>query len=282
MLTGGRKVLGEFKERLEDAIKTKRSRLGINLDPLPESDVELPNGMDMNTFLDQAIDSVAPFVTAFKLNTQHFIYRFPTQRIEELVRKIHSHGVPVIADHKLADIGSSNSVAVYRIIERMGFDGITIHPIIGWEDGIDIISEQTKKLNAGLFSVIYMSHLGAKDFYDLEIRGKPLYDLFLDQALERNLTGIVVGATRTRKLDEISRKILKTKSRPVILTVGYGKQGGDVNEIPSSVLQLNFLAFIGRSVLYSYLNDTKVSFSQAIEGSAKEYRDLLNNRIARK
>jgi len=238
--------------------------------------------MDINTFLDQAIDSAAPFVTAFKLNTQHFIYRFPTRRIEELVMKIHSHGVPVIADHKLADIGSSNSVAVYRIIERMGFDGITVHPIVGWEDGIDVISEQAKRSKAGLFSVIYMSHPGAKDFYDQEIRGKPLYNLFLDQALERNLTGIVVGATRTDKLDEISRKILESKSRPVILTVGYGKQGGDFNEIPSSVLQLNFLAFIGRSILYSYLSDKKVSFSETINSRAKQYRDVLNNRIARK
>jgi len=232
--------------------------------------------------LDQAIDSAAPFVTAFKLNTQHFIYRFPTHKIEELVRKIHSHGVPVIADHKLADIGSSNSVAIYRIIERMGFDGITIHPIIGWEGGIDVISEQAKRSKAGLFSVIYMSHPGAKDFYDLEIRGKPLYNLFLDQALERNLSGIVVGATRPEKLDEISRKILESKSRPIILTVGYGKQGGDFNAIPSSALQLNFLAFIGRSVLYSYLDDKKVSFSECIKNRTEEYKDLLNTRIARK
>ena len=237
--------------------------------------------MDINSFLDQAIDSAAPFVTAFKLNTQHFIYRFPAQKIEELVTKIHSHGVPVIADHKLADIGSSNSVAIYRIIERMGFDGITIHPIIGWEGGIDVISEQAKRSKAGLFSVIYMSHPGARDFYDQEIHGKPLYDLFLDQALERNLSGIVIGATRSEKLDEISRKILQTKSRPIILTVGYGKQGGDFNEIPSSALQLNFLAFIGRSVLYSYLDDKKVSFSEGIRNKTKEYRDLLNNRIAR-
>ncbi|MFQ6011374.1 MAG: hypothetical protein ACE5KG_04295, partial [Nitrososphaerales archaeon] len=68
-MKGGRIVTREFKDRLEDAIKAKKSRLGINLDPLPESEVDLPKGMDLDTFLDTAIDSGAPFATAFKLNT---------------------------------------------------------------------------------------------------------------------------------------------------------------------------------------------------------------------
>ncbi|MFQ6011087.1 MAG: orotidine 5'-phosphate decarboxylase / HUMPS family protein, partial [Nitrososphaerales archaeon] len=217
-----------------------------------------------------------------KLNTQHFIYRFSVQRMKDIVKKIHGHGLPVIADHKLADIGSSNSAAIYRIIERIGFDGITVHPVTGWKDGIDVMSSLVGRSGAGLFSVIYMSHRGAKDFYEREIGGKPLYKLFLEQALERNLTGVVVGATNTKRLDEISKMILQSKSNPVIMTVGYGKQGGELKEIPKSALQLNLLAFVGRSILYSYLSDKKVTFAESISNRAKEYRDILKGRIAGK
>ncbi|NIM44655.1 MAG: hypothetical protein GTN80_02860 [Nitrososphaeria archaeon] len=268
---------------LQSVIKNKKTRIGINFDPMPEAIAELPRGTTFDTFVDEIINAVAPYVAAFKINTQHMLLRLSRARVVRVVEKIKEFEVPVIVDHKLSDIGNSNSVSVHYLLSQIGFDGLTIHPLIGWTNGVEAIMREAEKFDAAVFSVVYMSHPGAKDFYELKVSkdSKPLYMKFVEASVNWGLTGVVIGATYPEKVEEICSFLLTQKKTRVVITTGYGVQGGDISAIPESVSGLDFLAFVGRSVLYAFRNPaySHLPYTEASANAVRDFRDLLNSHL---
>src|ERR1051325_689833 len=140
----------------------------------------------------------------------------------QAVRRFRLH-VQSIADIKLNDIPRTNEVAIDYLL-KMGFDAVIVNPFVG-KGALQAAVDQAHKNSAGVIALIYMSHPGAKDGFNINImnRNTRMYKLFLAHAYECQVDGIVIGATQTNVLKEISDQ----KQVP-IYSPGFGPQGGNI------------------------------------------------------
>jgi orotidine-5'-phosphate decarboxylase len=109
-------LLTSFVDKYADAVKKKNSILCVGLDPaLPIQRMRkvIPND-DRLEFMKRIIADVAPFTSVIKMNRQYLI-GLTADEIRQLNVLIHQQGMLSIVDHKLADISSSNSSAIFWI-----------------------------------------------------------------------------------------------------------------------------------------------------------------------
>ena len=281
MPEGGQMKTGQrVVEALRATSRNHNSYVGINFDPMPEGLKKLPKGETFETFIFETLKAIAPFSSLFKINTQHTILRFSARKVKEIVKEIHDYGLPVIADHKLSDFENSNRVGMHYLLQEMGFDGLTVHPIIGFKDGMDAIIEEAIKYDAAVFAVIHMSNDGAKDFYKLEIKdkGMPLYMRFTEAIVDWGLTGGVMGARFPDAINKVYNFIRTKGGKQLILSTGYGIQKGNLEAVSTEVMNAGFYAFYGRSVLYAYQNPkfSHLGFPAACVEAVKEFKDRVN------
>lgn len=146
--------------------------------------------------------------------------------LKKTVQYIHekSSDIPVILDAKRADIGSTNEAYVKAIFDDLGFDAVTIHPYLGKE----AMEPFLQRADKGIIVLVKTSNPGAGEFQDLEIDGKPLYQVVAEHVVsDWNKNGncaVVVGATYPEEL-KIVRGIVGDMP---ILIPGIGAQGGDL------------------------------------------------------
>ncbi|MEO9363971.1 MAG: orotidine 5'-phosphate decarboxylase / HUMPS family protein, partial [Nitrososphaera sp.] len=99
----------------------------------------------------------------------------------------------------------------------------------------------------GVIALVYMSHPDAVEGYGLQAHGDMMYRIFLDRAVKAKVDGIVVGATQTDILSEISEKKKELKvSSLAVYSPGVGAQGGDARQAVES--GSDYL-IIGRSIV---------------------------------
>lgn len=134
--------------------------------------------------------------------------------------------IPTILDAKRGDIGNTNEAYVKAIFDDLGVDAVTVHPYLGRESLQPFLDRKDK----GIIVLVKTSNMGAGEFQDLEIAGKPLYQVVAEHvANEWNTNGncgLVVGATYPQEMVAV-RKIV---GDIVILIPGVGAQGGDLKE----------------------------------------------------
>ena len=199
-----------FRERIVKAANAKKSPIVLALDPPA-------NRGNLATYAEKIVGAVEQHVCAIKLNF-HIILPLSTYEISSINKFAHSFGLQSIADIKLNDIENTNKVALDRLV-GMGFDAVIANPFIG-AAGLAALVKNAHAAGAGLIALVYMSHPGAKEGFGLQIRGRGLYRVFLDRAINANADGIVVGATQL----DILRKM--RKQLPVY-SPGIGTQGGN-------------------------------------------------------
>jgi orotidine-5'-phosphate decarboxylase len=131
-----------------------------------------------------------------------------------------------ICDAKRADIGSTNQGYVTALFDRIGFDAVTLNPYLGREALVPFLSRTDK----GCIILCRTSNPGAGELQDLEIDGKPLWQIVAERvSTEWNTHGncmLVAGATYP---DELSR-IRALVGDMTLLVPGIGTQGGDVEQ----------------------------------------------------
>jgi orotidine-5'-phosphate decarboxylase len=240
----------DFKEKMFASMRKHESNIVLNLDIMPSSLRPLPNGYTNERYMFELIDRLTPKLAAIKINSQHIFFELNKNELKKIVDNIHRYKGVAILDHKLADIGNTNLVAAHKIFS-IGFDAVTIHPLIGHEDGVSVIIKEARKFNSGIISVSLMSHPGSKDFYYLKISDDEIvYKYFIKRSKEWDLDGIVIGATHTNELLEIAKFLKILKYEPIIISPGFGAQGG---EFQSSHLKLNNLfPAVGRDIIYAF------------------------------
>ena len=162
------------------------------------------------------------YICAIKINF-HLILPLSISQMSEINDLIHSYQLQSIADIKLNDITRTNEVAIDYLL-KMGFDAVIVNPFMG-KEALHAAVDQAHKNYAGVIALIYMSHPGAKDGFNINImnRNTRMYKLFLEHAYECQVDGIVIGATQTNVLKEISDQ----KQVP-IYSPGFGPQGGNI------------------------------------------------------
>ena len=206
--------LPSFRERIDICSYNKRSKVVLALDPLFRT--------DLMEFVKTVIVLLEKYICAIKINF-HLILPLSISQMSEINELIHSFQLQSIADVKLNDIPRTNEVAIDYLL-KMGFDAVIVNPIVG-KGALQAAVDQAHKNSAGVIALIYMSHPGAKDGFNINImnRNTRMYKLFLEHAYECQVDGIVIGATQTNVLKEISDQ----KQVP-IYSPGFGPQGGNI------------------------------------------------------
>lgn len=189
-------------------------------------------GLDQPSFEvnKKIIDQTADLVCCYKPNSAFYesegMYGLKSlqKTIDYILKKYPD--IFVILDSKHGDIGNTNLGYVKSSFEELNADAITVHPYLGKESLEPFLERKDK----GIFVLVKTSNPGAGEFQDLEVLGKPLYQVVAEHIAKTwnkngNL-GIVVGATYAEEM----KKIREIVGDMPILVPGIGAQGGDVKE----------------------------------------------------
>lgn len=203
-------------------------------------------GGPLEARLDKAaalVSAVGEGVVAVKVNW-HLLLPYGVLGLRELVKRCHDAGLPLIADMKLNDIGSTNVEAAETLFSN-GFDALIANPFVGYADGADDLLEKSREMGKAVIMLVYMSHAGAKEGYGLKVGGEPLYVGFARKTKKWGADGAVVSSKSPRIIREV-RSILRKDQ--VILSPGVGVQGGDARK---ALAAGSDYVIVGRSIASS-------------------------------
>jgi orotidine-5'-phosphate decarboxylase len=222
--------LADFRSKLLAAARRNRSWLCVGLDPdpalVPVELLEQPGWVE--TFNRGLIEATSDLVCAYKPNLA-FYEALGLEGWEGLHRTLAAipPDIPIIADGKRGDIGSTSDAYARALFEELRVDAATLAPYIG----LDGLEPFLRYHDRGLLILCKTSNPGSADFQDLEVswRGQtmPLYQAVARRVVEWNSQGncgLVVGATYPEQLG-----VVRTLAPDLpILIPGVGAQEGDL------------------------------------------------------
>lgn len=223
----GTAVQASYLGRLGARSAAVGSTLCLGVDPDPES---LPNGFTRDVtgierFAELLLEAAVPRAAAVKFNLA-FYEAFGSAGISALerLRARVPADVPVIADAKRADIGSTAARQAAAVFEALGADAVTLNPYLG-RDALEPFLRRTDRF---AFVLCRTSNPGAAEFQGLTVEGEPLYLAVARRvagwARDGAPVGLVVGATAPAELAQV-----RTAAPGLpFLVPGLGAQGGDV------------------------------------------------------
>jgi orotidine-5'-phosphate decarboxylase len=236
-------VRPSFLERLGRRSAATGTVLCLGLDP----DVDaLPHGFTrdlagLERFAALLLEAALPAVAAVKPNLAFFeAYGSAGIAVLERLRATVPADVPLIADAKRADIGSTAARQAVALFDVLGADAVTVSPYLGAE----AIAPLLERPDRFAYVLCRTSNPGAGELQDLSVRGDPgAPNEPLHARVARRVAGwgpggtvgLVVGATAPAELAGI-RSI--APGLP-FLVPGAGAQGGAVEPVlehgPASV-----------------------------------------------
>lgn len=242
-----------LSHRLRERAQATGSWLCIGLDPQVN---RLPVGISRDAggivrFCSEIIASTQEFAVAYKLNFAFFeaLGREGWQALS-LVRNAIPRHIPVVADAKRGDIGSTSAAYAHSIFGELEFDAATVNPYLGW----DALEPFMGYCSRALFVLCRTSNPGSGAVQDLSVAGNPLYLAIADQALALEdrpaEIGLVVGATFPDALGAVRARSEKT----LLLVPGVGTQGGQAYEsvrVAANAHGENALIAVSRNILYA-------------------------------
>jgi len=207
--------------------------LGIDPDPLALPDGFSPDLAGVERFARLLVDAASPHAAAVKLNLAFFeAFGSPGLAALERVRASIPAGIPVIADAKRGDIGSTAARQAAALFDALGADAVTVNPYLGSE----AVAPLLDRLDRYAYLLCRTSNSGAGELQDLDVAardGTPVEPLWARVARLANAwgpggtVGLVVGATAPRELAAI-RAIAPGLG---FLVPGVGAQGGEVDPV---------------------------------------------------
>jgi orotidine-5'-phosphate decarboxylase len=225
---------GGYLDRLTARIASTRTVLCLGLDPEPTA---LPSGFSrdlagVEAFARLILDAALPFAAAVKPNLAFYeAFGSPGLAALERLRGRIPRDVPVIADAKRGDIGSTAARQAVALFDVLGADAVTVSPYLG-EEAIAPLLERAERF---AYVLCRTSNPGAGEVQSLIVEadpgdGAPREPLWARVARRAGswgpggTIGLVAGATAPRELAAI-RAIAPGLA---FLVPGVGAQGGDV------------------------------------------------------
>lgn len=203
---------------IDEKSRKSDSRVILALDPDFRSDT--------STLLEDAkaiVEATSDYICAVKINF-HLLLPLSLNEIGELNGLADSFGLPVIADIKLNDIDNTNRIAT-SYLWASGFSAVIVNPFVGYENGLDVVFSEARRLNKGVITLGFMSHAGAGEGYGLKLAdGRTVSELFLEKTVSWGADGVILGTTRP---EQISRAKQVLGSGIKIIAPGSGAQGGN-------------------------------------------------------
>lgn len=262
-----------FATRLAQAWAASNSLVCAGLDP---DIAKVPSRFAKSStpifdFNKEVIDATHDLVCAYKPQIAFYSAVGAERQLELTIEYIREHApnAIVILDSKRGDIGNTATAYAAEAFERYKADAVTINPYMGE----DTVRPFVKDARYAAVILCRTSNSGARDFQDLLIDGKPLYQHVAQRAAskwnELKNVLLVVGATYPEEMS-----ILR-KAHPDItfLVPGIGAQGGDLKTTLDNGLDANkrgLLISSSRQIIFA-------GDSAAIRKAAQELRDQINS-----
>lgn len=262
-----------YFERLEAAARRNQSRLCVGLDPDPARIA----GGEVAGYLREVIAATRDLVCCYKPNLA-FFEAFGAEGVAILSETLAAipDDIPVLADAKRGDIGSTAEAYARGIFEAWGFDAVTVNAY----GGRDAVEPFLAYPDRGVYVWCRSSNPGAADFQDLPVRDRsgverPLYEVVAQSARGWNANGtigLVAGATYP---EQIARLRSLCPELP-FLVPGVGAQGAALEEaVRAAQFQGGggFIVNASRGVLYAGGGD---DFAATARSEAGRLRDAIN------
>ena len=248
-----------YQSRILNSSYEKKSPIVLALDFY----LEKFNNNNKNLFkkCKEIVLSTASQICAIKINF-HLLLSLSNIQILEVNYLAHKLNLQCIADIKLNDIGNTNIVTVNRL-QKLGFDAVIVNPFIGITEMKSLVT-YAHSINFGIISLVYMSHPSSFEGYGLNIvipsssssfssststgttitanpnnnnkensdpnfkRNNiiPMYKLLYNYACSSSSDGIVIGATKSNIIKEIS----KLNDEISIYSPGFITQGASIDD----------------------------------------------------
>ena len=221
-----------YLERLGARTAAAGTVLCLGIDPDPEA---LPSGFSRDVdgverFARLLVEVAAPHAAAVKFNLAFFeAYGSAGIGALERVRAAVPAGIPVIADAKRGDIGTTVARQAVALFDALGADAVTVSPYLGEA----AIAPLLERIDRFAYVLSRTSNPGAAELQDLPIDGEPLWAHVARLAAgwgPGGTVGLVVGATAPQELIR-AREIAPGLA---FLVPGVGAQGGDVETVLAS------------------------------------------------
>lgn len=268
--------------------------LGIDPDPAALPAGFAPNVEGIERFATLLLDAALPFAAAVKPNLSFFeAFGSPGWAALERLRARIPSDVPVIADAKRADIGTTSARQVVAYFDGLGADAVTVSPYLG-EDAIAGYLERPDRF---AYILCRTSNDGATDLQSLRVAStwgadgtftapdEPLWARVARLAGSwgpGGTAGLVVGATAPEEL-RASRTIAPGLA---FLVPGVGAQGGAIDPVlafgPASAVPAGgrpgggLLVNVSRGIVSAAVgNGTGSGDGNGAEGAAGDLGDRL-------
>lgn len=238
-------VAATYLERLGARSRATGTVLCLGLDPDPDA---LPAGFShdlagLERFAALLLEAAAPFAAAVKPNLAFFeAYGSAGMATLERLRAGLPADLPLIADAKRGDIGSTAARLATALFDQLGADAVTVNPYLGAE----AVAPLLERADRFAYLLCRTSNPGASELQDLEVAADPATDSPAERLHERvarlangwgpgGTVGLVVGATAPHEL----ARIRALAPGLAFLVPGVGAQGGAVEPVlehgPASV-----------------------------------------------
>ena len=265
-----------FADKLAATWKAANSLVCVGLDPepkkFPDQFRDAPGGIFQ--FNRAIIDATRDFVCAYKPQFAHYAAHAAENQLARTIDYIKSTcpNAIVILDAKRGDIGSTAEQYAQEAFERYGADAVTVNPYLGH----DSVEPFLRHADKGVIILCRTSNPGAKDFQDLDVNGRKLFQVVAERvAKEWNAEGncmLVVGATYPDELADIRARVGDLP----FLVPGVGAQGGDVAKAVKNgktSAGTGLVISSSRAILYA---SSGADFAEAARKAAQELRDAIN------
>ncbi len=226
-----------YLTRLDARVRRVGSVLCLGLDPTIDG---LPEGFSrdldgIERFAALVLEAAGPYAAAVKPNLAFFeAYGSAGLAALERLRARIPADLPVIADAKRGDIGTTAARQATALFDVLGADAVTVNPYLGAEAVAPLLDRGDRFA----YLLCRTSNPGAGELQDLVVTADPGRDAPAERLHERvarlasgwgpgGTVGLVVGATAPDELAAIRRI---APGLP-FLVPGVGAQGGDIEGV---------------------------------------------------
>lgn len=267
-----------FQQKLDNIVEKNNSLLCIGLDSdlnkLPPTIKNQQN--PLFEFNKAIIETTHDLVCAYKPNSA--FYEAEGDRGVLQLKMTCDHirqnypEIPIILDAKRGDIGNTNLGYVKFAFDYLQADALTVMPYMG----IESLTPYFKK-DKGVIIGCHSSNPGAKEFQELLIDGKPLYQIVAQEIMKQHGNNpncmIFMGATFPDQIGEI-RKIVGDM---VILVPGVEAQEGTLKRTLKTSLNSKKAGLIINSSRGIIFASNGEDFAQKAREAAQNLKEQINN-----
>ncbi len=276
-------IMDKIRER---AIEASPLCVGIDLreSHIPSELKNLPLAEQFISYAKEIIEASKAYASCYKVQIACY-EGYGLQGLfayKAILDEIKKSGHYVIADIKRGDIGSTGEMyALGHFTGDFEADVVTLNPYMGY-DAISAFAQYAGR-GKGAFILAKTSNPSSRDFQDLLVKGKPLYQNVLSKistwnsdiketGSEFGAFGAVIGVNEASSIKELKEATKDT----FLLIPGYGAQGAKIEDIREIVKDnKNGVINVSRGITANVDGDFRRVLEQRSAALAKELRECF-------